>query len=305
MGTDYQTKEQPESRFRRAVKEFRLFSEAGNAYDPNTTLENYQPTKSGLVMNLLKGAATLPLVARGDVEGIQSLHGDREREFKNFWEGYQKRSAGMTDAIEKMNKMNQETFTNSTKIRDEFINRPEVKDYVEVKSQLGAMDKAYNSWKSGNQKSANSVDQVLINTFGRMTDPGATVREAEYARTPEGMALMNRFDAAWSKLSAGGILNDVERESLVKAAKLVADARGNTFNDTLQSYEDLSEMYGLDKKLVIRGMKKHESPFNVKKEVTVKVGGKEQSFDTLEEAEKAKLPKGRKIYIGGRPAITE
>jgi len=129
------------------------------------------------------------------------------------------------------------------------------------------MDKAYSSWKSGEQSSANALDQALVNTFGRMVDPGATVREAEYQRTPENMSAVNRFDALWGRLSKGGVLNDAEREDLMRVAKILGGARGKRYNETLSEYENLATQYGVEPSMVTRGMKPYEGA--VTKSVTV------------------------------------
>jgi len=183
------------------------------------------------------------------------------------------------------------------KLRQEFLNRQEVKDYTEVETQLRLMESTYDKWKDGKISSANAVDQALVNTIGRMLDPGVSIREAEYQRTPANMALFNRMDAAWQRLQKGGVLNNAEREGLLQVARILSDERGQTYNTTLKEYEDLASELGYDVNVVTRGKKPH-IPYTPQAGRVPAASGASQFV----EGQTATNPKtGQKIiFMGGR-----
>ena len=62
------------------------------------------------------------------------------------------------------------------------------------------------------------------------------------------------------KVYKGGAgLTNSDREALVWGAKVIADERGKTFSDTLQSYKDLSGKYDFDEETITRGLTPHRS----------------------------------------------
>ncbi len=149
----------------------------------------------------------------------------------------------------------QQQFSNSTKLRQEFINRPEVKDYMTVSPNIKAMDSLLNKGLSGDIKNMVALDQGLITMFNKLTDPQSVVRESEYARTPSNLPIVNQFQGAFQKLQAGGagMTND-DRKALVQGAKIIANERGGQFQKTLDEYKGTAADYGLDEKLITRDM---------------------------------------------------
>ena len=63
------------------------------------------------------------------------------------------------------------------KLRIEFLNRPEVKDYVTTNTQVKSMDKLLSSGLAGNNENKVALDQALISMFNKLTDPQSVVRE--------------------------------------------------------------------------------------------------------------------------------
>jgi len=150
-------------------------------------------------------------------------------------------------------------FANSTKLRQEFINRPEVKEYININTQVRSMDALLKKAKEGNIQNKVALDQGLITMYNKLTDPNSVVRESEYARTPQNLPLVNRFSGALQKIEKGGAgLTNADREALVWGAKVIANERGRTYNDTLQSYVDLAGQNDIDVGLVTRGLNQHQ-----------------------------------------------
>lgn len=140
-------------------------------------------------------------------------------------------------------------------LRKEFIDRPEVKDYQTVATQVKSMDSLLSQAKSGNAQSKNFLDQALISIFNKINDPGSVIRESEYARTPEGLALSNRIQGSLEKIRAGGAgLTDADRADLVVASKIIANERGGTYNQTRSGYVNLAQQMTLDPQLITATM---------------------------------------------------
>ena len=151
----------------------------------------------------------------------------------------------------------------ANELRKEFINRPETKDFVAIRDKVKLMDDLLAGFKAGNQKNLIALDQALISTFNKITDPTSVVRESEFERTPQNIPLFNRFPGALQKLKTGGAgLITEDREALVFGAKLIADSRGQTFNAARKATSDLAGRLGLDSELVIGTLDLHTPFFN-------------------------------------------
>ena len=137
--------------------------------------------------------------------------------------------------------------TQSANLRTEFINRPEVKDFVAVATQVKSMDALLKSALDGNMKNKLALDQGLITMYNKLTDPNSVVRESEYARTPENIPTINRIVGAIAKVEAGGAgLTDEDRAALVVGAKIIANERGRTYQATREGYEKLAPSLNAD-----------------------------------------------------------
>lgn len=152
----------------------------------------------------------------------------------------------------------QEMFRNSTQTRTEFINRPEVKEYTTINTQVKSMDALLKNALSGDMNNVVALDQALITMYNKLTDPQSVVRESEYARTPQNLPIVNRISGAIEKLKKGGAgLTNDDRQALVQGAKVIAEERGKTFNTTLERYNNLANKYGIDPELITGGFQPH------------------------------------------------
>lgn len=158
----------------------------------------------------------------------------------------------------KLGQKTPQDLVNATRLRQEFINRPETKEYVLVNTQVKSMDSLLNKALKGDINNKVALDQALITMYNKLTDPQSVVRESEYARTPENLPIINRLNGAISKVNRGGAgLTDDDRKALVWGAKVIANERGGTYNNTMQGYAELSGEYGVDPKLVVGGLGQH------------------------------------------------
>lgn len=147
-------------------------------------------------------------------------------------------------------------------LRNEFNQLPTVKEYQTIKSQVSGMDNLLKSANKGEMKSALALDQGLITLFNKITDPISVVRESEYERTPRNLSLANRFSGAIEKLSNGGAgLTNEDRESLVFGAKVIADSRGQQYNEVYNAFINDAKDFGIDKPSMVVGSYKEHKPF--------------------------------------------
>lgn len=159
-----------------------------------------------------------------------------------------------------------QTEARTSKLRTEFQAVPVVKDFQIIREQVGVMDDLIKSIKvDDNTKDSNALalDQALITTFNKITDPTSVVRESEYERTPSNLSLANRFTGAFEKLKKGGAgLTKKDREALVFGAKVIADSRGSRYNKILSSYRTIAEDSGAEPDMVTIGFGEYK-PFGV------------------------------------------
>lgn len=174
-------------------------------------------------------------------------------------------------------------------LRNEFNQIPTVKDYQVIKSQVSGMDNLLKSANKGEMKSALALDQGLITLFNKITDPTSVVRESEYDRTPKNLSLSNRFSGALDKLSNGGAgLTNEDRESLVFGAKVIADSRGQQYNEVYNSFISDAKDYGIDKPSLVVGAYKEHQPFISRDSSGNRVGETESGVDPIQSLAKQK-----------------
>lgn len=147
----------------------------------------------------------------------------------------------------------------ATRIRQEFINRPEVKDYILVKTKASQLDALLNSALSGNQNNKIAIHQGIISLFNKITDPQSVVRESEYARTPQNAPVVNKIFGAFEKIQQGGagITND-DLKAIVIGAKILANESGKIYQNTLGEYKALAGDLGIDENLITRAMPEYQ-----------------------------------------------
>lgn len=132
-----------------------------------------------------------------------------------------------------------------------FIDRPEVKEFVFIETQINSMDKLMEEARSGNLENRIALDQALVTMFNKLTDPGSVVRESEFARTPQSAPIINRILGTIAKIKAGGIeFEDEDREALIFAAKIIGNQRGKQSNRTRTSFGELAMNVGADPNIV-------------------------------------------------------
>jgi hypothetical protein len=178
-------------------------------------------------------------------------------------------------------------FARSTTLRKEFNSRPEVRDWVAVSTNIDAMESSLQNVLSGNVKNLSALDQGLITMYNKLTDPTSVVRESEFARTPENVPIVNRVMGAIHKIKSGGAgMENADREALVIGAKIIANERGKTFQDTKEQYSVIAGHYGIDPNLVTSVYDDFNTPYDTVSKLPATaldkmVGGAVETLDTF------------------------
>jgi len=133
----------------------------------------------------------------------------------------------------------------ANKLRIEFNKLPEVKNYKDIVFRHDVMNEAM--LESKRTKNFVAVDQALITSFNKMTDPTSVVRESEYLRTASDLALMNRLKGKVAKLGSGGAgLTQDDRKALFTMAVKFKQASERKYKASLHEYKGYLANYGVD-----------------------------------------------------------
>jgi hypothetical protein len=105
-------------------------------------------------------------------------------------------------------------------LKKEFRQTPSISYFEDIKPKYDTMREALKIAEGkGDSESFVAADQSLITLFNKMTDPSSVVRESEYARTTEDLAVMSRVKAVVSRWQEGGRLEPNVRKDIMKMSK--------------------------------------------------------------------------------------
>lgn len=169
---------------------------------------------------------------------------------RNLLENFQK-DVGSTAPVVKVNLPNPRADRKDEfALRKEFLSLPEVKDFPTIESNAKRAAAALNA--TGSKL---AVDQSLITVFNKMIDPSSVVRESEYARTPQDMAVLNRIKGNWGKIQEGGAgLPIEERQALARMITNFSRIASQQYNARAGEYRKLANDYGFEpSRVVARG----------------------------------------------------
>lgn len=150
--------------------------------------------------------------------------------------------------------------TNTLALRKEFQADRRVKNYQIIDRSEKALRAALEQSRIPG-KSRIASDQALGVMFQKMLDPDSVVRESEYARTPEGAAIMSRLKNWIPKLLKGGLaIGDKDRQAIVDMAQKLLDESKRTFNQAYDEFATTAEEFDFNKKALFGGVKKFDMP---------------------------------------------
>lgn len=187
--------------------------------------------------------------------------------------------------------------------RREFLDRPEVKEYMTIKRQADTMRRVMDEFKQGNITNNVALDQSLITLFNKLTDPTSVVRESEYARTAMNLPFFNALRGKVEKFQRGGAgLTSDDRQALIQVAEIITNGSGQLYNQALQDYTEIGKegFPDMDINVITRGMQPY-TPYQSRSGQGVAA----PSFQSEQEAMASGLPPGTEIIINGRRAVIE
>lgn len=137
-------------------------------------------------------------------------------------------------------------FTALNRLQDRW--NKETKAYSTMINQFNLMQEGVKQAEGGN---LNSGSQAILVTFQKILDPNSVVRESEYARSPEGLGLINRMQGAWDRLRMGGAgVPITELRGFAKTAQAFISGLQRSTDVVKKQVQDGAKLAGLDPSMV-------------------------------------------------------
>lgn len=133
-------------------------------------------------------------------------------------------------------------FAAATKLQAQW--NKESKAYGTMMNQFELMKQGLQQARMGN---LNSGSQAILVTFQKILDPNSVVRESEYARSPEGLGLMNRMEGAIDRMRNGGAGVPIqELEGFVSTGNAFIRGLKNSLNSAKGQIDKAAQLAGID-----------------------------------------------------------
>lgn len=139
-----------------------------------------------------------------------------------------------------------------------------------VQTQYKVMEDTMKGITSGEFKDLNAPTQAIVNTFNKIIDPSSVVRESEYARSPDGQALLDSLVGKAAALARGGPgLTPGNLREFVRLAKVFADNSVKSMESEKQRVLDIADAYKIPRNHIVAGEKtnapsKVEDPLGIR-----------------------------------------
>lgn len=121
----------------------------------------------------------------------------------------------------------------------------------DIKRSAGIMSDTWKRFESGKAKDLNATTQTIISAFNRMNDPGSTVRESEYARTPEGQSFLQRLEGKAQSIREGGPgVTPASLKEFVDLAQVFDQRAEASISKERKRIEKVAKASGIDPTLI-------------------------------------------------------
>ncbi|RLC88225.1 MAG: hypothetical protein DRJ03_03510 [Chloroflexi bacterium] len=149
----------------------------------------------------------------------------------------------------------------SKDLRAEFKDSTAIKDFEKIRFAASTIDAAFENAIDPMTTSKIAADQALVVAFNKMLDPGSVVRESEFARTPQGAAVLNRIIGRFIQIKEGGLnFTDADRRELKNMADELLNAAKVQAADSVAVTRNLAQSLGVPDNYVFGG---YEEIFDV------------------------------------------
>jgi hypothetical protein len=177
-------------------------------------------------------------------------------------------------------------LASATTLRKEFDASKITKNYQTIERSERGMRAAYEMSLKPDIKSKVGSDQALAVLFQKMLDPDSVVRESEYARTPEGIGIMNRVESYLPQLQKGGLaISDDDRKALYDMADKLLQESKKSMNTHIARYEKLSGLYKVPSEYVLGNIQPFDMEQDTQPQGRVKVVGPNGEVGTMDAAQ--------------------
>ncbi|KKL15199.1 hypothetical protein LCGC14_2507990 [marine sediment metagenome] len=140
-----------------------------------------------------------------------------------------------------------------------FAARPVIKNFRIVESMERNLQIALKKSLSDATLSKGPSDEVLVTALKKMIEPDSVVRESEFARTPEGISLINKLRASVEKVFKGGVgITNQDRQAIGNLANQIFEGMKVSFNTVFDEFSFRADKLGLDKSVVFGGVKRFD-----------------------------------------------
>lgn len=234
--------------------------------DPATKRAIYAAAEAGKIdeaVALMNAGPKAAITGRQELKNKQTLATDptllgaQEREYKMKQDYEQTLKKEFADYQSKIKSNDPKKIADAQlDLMKSFGNQQIVKSTRTVNNEA---NRALSSWASYQKnptsiQSKNALDQTLINVFNKVLGPDSVVRESEYARTPEGVSLINRISGLAEKIQKGGSgLKDGDRQDLVNQIQLLKDVQAREIAPYIKTYAEIAKDQGVDPTRVLIG----------------------------------------------------
>lgn len=153
------------------------------------------------------------------------------------------------------------------KYGQDFAESDTVKVYREVVKQADNARIGLDRSKAGDRVTG---DQMILVSLQRLLDPNSVVRTSEYARTAEGVALIDILKVWEEKILAGGAGVPIENlEDAVISIERMEKGYEDSYKSAYDRLDKIGDKYGLDKSLLFLGEVDIPTGEPIKKRLTV------------------------------------
>ncbi len=136
-------------------------------------------------------------------------------------------------------------------LKKQFDGIEGIKAYKKVQVNFDIMSNTIERVLSGDAPSNLATDQTLVNTLNKIMDPQSVVRESEFERTGQGIALRNKLDGWMNKIKKGGVgLRDEDRQELVDQAQVMMESHKKYAQSEAQRMGAIAKSGNIDPQLV-------------------------------------------------------
>jgi hypothetical protein len=125
----------------------------------------------------------------------------------------------------------------ASKLRIEYIKRPEVADAVKSRIEFRKMEQSANNPSAGG-------DLALIFSFMKVLDPGSTVREGEFATAQNAAAVPDRVRNEFNRIMSGQRLSPEQRADFLNQARGFYTSQQNEAEAVRRQYADIAKRSG-------------------------------------------------------------